>query len=136
MADLNQVMLIGRLTRNADLKYTAGGKAVSKFTLAVNEKRKEGDHWKDKADFFDCVLWGQLAESLNQYLSKGKQIGVIGKLSQERWEQDGQNRSKITINVQHIQLLSGGNSGSDTEQKQESFTSSAVDDGFSDELPL
>jgi len=132
MADLNQVVLVGRLTRNAELKYTTSGKAVATFSLAVNEKRKEGDHWKDKADFFELVLWGQLAESLEQYLLKGKQIGVIGKLAQERWEQDGQNRSKVTVIVQTIQLLSGNNS--DSGPKQESLFSS--DDGYVDEVPF
>ncbi|MCL2210818.1 MAG: single-stranded DNA-binding protein [Treponema sp.] len=137
MADLNHVTVVGRLTRDASLKFTTNGKAVSKFTLAVNEKRKDGDHWKDSADFFDFVIWGQLAESLQMYLKKGKQIGVIGKLSQERWTaEDGQNRSKTVVTVQYVQLFGGGNTNSDNGNKseQESFTTN--DDGFSDEIPL
>jgi single-strand DNA-binding protein len=92
MSDVNNVTLIGRLVRDAELRYTASGKPVSKFSLAVNEKRKVGDQWKDEADFFEIVLWGQLGESLNRYLAKGKQIAVVGRLTQERWEQDGYNR--------------------------------------------
>jgi single-strand DNA-binding protein len=112
MSDVNNVTLIGRLVRDAELKYTANGKAVSKFSLAVNEKRKVGDRWEDTASFFEIVLWGQIAESLNQYLVKGKQIAVVGRLTQERWEQNGQNRSKIVITAETIQLLgSGNNSG-------------------------
>ena len=111
MADVNQVFLIGRLVRDADLRYTTSGKAVSKFAIAVNEKRKIGDKWEDKADFFEVVVWGQLGESLNQYLTKGKQIAIIGKLTQERWEQDGQNRSKVTVTAYTIQLLGGGTAG-------------------------
>jgi len=133
MSDLNQVALIGRLVRNAELRYTTNGKAVSKFSIAVHEKRKEGNQWKNKPDFFDLVLWGQIAESLQQYLVQGKQIAVAGKLSQERWEQDGQKRSKVVVTVRELQLLSG-NSVSDNGQKQETFTTN--DDGFSDDIPF
>jgi len=131
MADLNQVVLIGRLTHDAVLKYTTNGKAISKLSIAVSEKRKEGNQWKNKADFFDLVLWGQLAESLQQYLVKGKQIGIAGKLSQEKWEQDGQNRSKVVVTIRELQLLGGG---STPENGQKSYTTN--DDGFSDDIPF
>jgi single-strand DNA-binding protein len=110
MADLNHVVLIGRLTRDAELKYTANGQAVCKFSIAVNRRRKTGDQWVDEANFFDIVLWGRQGETLNQYLIKGKMVGVDGELRQDRWEQDGQNRSKVEVVVNNIQLL-GGNSG-------------------------
>jgi single-strand DNA-binding protein len=113
MADLNHVVLIGRLTRDAELKYTASGQAVCKFSIAVNRRRKNGDQWEDEANFFDIVLWGRQGESLNQYLVKGKMIGIEGELRQDRWQQDGQNRSKVEIVANNIQLLgaSGGGSG-------------------------
>jgi single-strand DNA-binding protein len=107
MADLNHVVLIGRLTRDAELKYTASGQAVCKFSIAVNRRRKNGDQWEDEANFFDIVLWGRQGESLNQYLVKGKMIGVEGELRQDRWQQDGQNRSKVEIVANNIQLISG-----------------------------
>lgn len=110
MADVNHVTLIGRLTRDADLKYTSSGMAVCKFAIAVNKRRKNGDQWVEEANFFDIVLWGRSGESLNQYLVKGKQIAVEGELRQNRWEQDGQARSKIEIVATNIQLL-GGNAG-------------------------
>jgi single-strand DNA-binding protein len=112
MPDLNHVILIGRLTRDAELKYTNGGIAVCKFSIAVNRKKKNGDQWVDEANFFDIVLWGRQGEALNQYLQKGKQIGVDGELRQERWQQDGQNRSRVEITANNIQLLGGGNNGS------------------------
>jgi single-strand DNA-binding protein len=115
MADLNHVVLLGRLTRDAELKYTAGGQAVCKFSIAVNRRRKNGDQWEDEANFFDVVVWGRQGESLNQYLIKGKMVGVDGELRQDRWQQDGQNRSKVEIVANYLQLLggsgSGGNSG-------------------------
>ncbi len=110
MADVNHVILIGRLTRDAELKYTSGGMAVCKFAIAVNKRRKQGDQWVDEANFFDIVLWGRSGETLNQYLVKGKQVAVEGELHQNRWEQDGQSRSKIEINANNVQLL-GGNAG-------------------------
>jgi single-strand DNA-binding protein len=108
MKDLNNVVEIGRLTRDAELKYTAGGTAVSKFSIAVNRRVKSGDQWKDEASFFEINLWGKQAESLNQYLIKGKQVAVDGELVQDRWTQDGQNRSKVYIKADDVQLLGGG----------------------------
>jgi single-strand DNA-binding protein len=107
MADLNHVTLIGRLTRDAELKYTANGQAVCKFSIAVNRRRRNGDQWEDEANFFDIVLWGRQGESLNQYLVKGKMVGIDGELRQDRWQQDGQNRSKVEIVANNLQLLGG-----------------------------
>jgi single-strand DNA-binding protein len=108
MADINHVILVGRLTRDAELKYTANGQAVCKFSIAVNRRRKQGEQWVDEANFFDVVVWGRQGESLNQYLVKGKLIGVDGELRQDRWEQDGQNRSKVEIVANNLQLLGSG----------------------------
>lgn len=111
MADLNHVTLIGRLTRDAELKYTPGGLAISSFSIAVNRRRKNGDQWVDEVSYFDINLYGKPAESLKQYLTKGKQVAVDGELRQDRWEKDGQNHSKIYIAANNVQLL-GGNTGS------------------------
>ncbi len=111
MADLNHVMLIGRLTRDAELKYTPNGYAISNFSVAVNRRKKNGEQWVDEVSYFEINLFGKSAESLKQYLLKGKQVGIDGELRQDRWEQDGQPRSKIVINANNIQLL-GGNTGS------------------------
>jgi single-strand DNA-binding protein len=107
MADINRVILVGRLTRNAELKYTNSGAAVSKFSLAINQRRKKGDQWEDEVHYFDVSLWGKSAESINQYLVKGKQVGVEGQLRQDRWQQDGQNRSKVEIFATNVMLLGG-----------------------------
>ena len=108
MADINHVVLVGRLTRNAELKYTNNGSAVSKFSIAINQRRKKDDQWVDESHFFDIVLWGKTAESLNQYLVKGKQVGIEGQLRQNRWEQEGQARSKVEIFATNVMLLGGG----------------------------
>jgi len=111
MADINRVILVGRLTRNAELKYTNSGAAVSKFSLAINQRRKKGDQWEDEVHYFDVSLWGKSAESINQYLVKGKQVGVEGQLRQDRWQQDGQNRSKVEIFATNVMLLGSGGAG-------------------------
>ena len=141
MADVNHVVLIGRLTRDAELKYTAGGQAVCKFSIAVNRRRKQGDQWVDEPNFFDIVLWGRQGETLNQYLLKGKQIGVEGELRQDRWEQDGQNRSRVEVVANNLQLLGGGgNSGvsnAGNGGRQESAPGVEQDStGFTDDIPF
>lgn len=109
MADINHVTLVGRLTRDAELKYTNSGQAVSNIALAVNQRRRRDDQWVDEAHFFDCVVWGRTAEVLNQYLVKGKQVGIEGQLRQRRWEQEGRARSQVEISVNNIQLLGSRN---------------------------
>ena len=102
---MNHVSLIGRLTRDAEQTYTKSGAPLAKFSLAVNERRKQGDEWTDYAHFIDCTLWGKRAESLGKYLVKGKQIGVTGSLDQQRWEKDGQKRSRVEVKVFDVDLL-------------------------------
>ena len=111
MADINHVTLVGRLTRDAELKYTNSGMAVSTIGVAINERRRRDEQWVDEAHFFDCVVWGKTAEALNQYLVKGKQVGIEGRLRQSRWEQDGRTRSRVEISVNNLQLLGGRNDG-------------------------
>jgi single-strand DNA-binding protein len=107
--DLNRVILVGRLTRDAELQYTSSGWAILKMGLACNRRRKQGDQWIDEANFFDVTLFGKRGESLSQYLQKGQQIAVEGQLKQDRWEQDGMKRSKVVIEATNIQLLGGKN---------------------------
>lgn len=105
MADINRVIEIGRLTRDAEVTYTPGGMAIAKMSIAVNRRVKNGDGWADEANYFDVQVFGKQAESLKPFLTKGKQIGVDGYLKQDRWEKDGQKFSKVTINANDIQLL-------------------------------
>ena len=107
MKDINSVVLVGRLTRDAELKYTPTGTAILNLSVAVNRSVKRGDAWEDEVSFFDIVLFGKLAESIAQYCTKGQQIGVQGALRQERWEKDGAKRSKVKIIAETLQLLGG-----------------------------
>ncbi len=107
MKDINITVLAGRLTRDAELRYAKSGTAVGAFSLAVNRSVKRGDKWEDEASFFDCTMFGKRAESLQQYLVKGTQLIVSGELEQQRWEKDGQNRSKVVVIVNDVQLVGG-----------------------------
>jgi len=135
MANMNHVTLIGRLTRDAEMKYTNSGMAVARFSLAVNSRRKNGDQWEDKANFFDCTVFGKTAENLTQYLTKGKEIAVEGSLNQSRWEQDGQSRSRIEVIAQNIQLLGGKSESAPSTGSIERYQP-PEDNGFEDDIPF
>ena len=111
--DINSVVLVGRLTRDAEMTYANSGTAICKFAIANNYSRKQGDSWQDETNFFDCVLFGRRGEALQRYLTKGQQVGVQGVLRQDRWESDGQKRSRVQVVVNELNLLGspGGGSG-------------------------
>ncbi|MCR5761195.1 MAG: single-stranded DNA-binding protein [Sphaerochaetaceae bacterium] len=113
--DINVVVLVGRLTRDCDIRSTQSGMSVCRFSVAVNRRKKTGDSWGDEANFFDVVLMGKSADSLRSYLTKGRQVSVEGELRQSRWEQDGQSHSKIEIIANNVQLLSSPGTQSTSE---------------------
>ena len=139
--DLNSVILIGRLTRDAELTYLQSGSAVANISVAVNRSRKEGEQWVSEVNYFDVSLFGKQAETLKQYLLKGKQIAIQGALKQDRWEKDGQKFSKIRIIANNIELLGGKSEGSggfssgngyggNSYQGQGSFSGGNVSGGY------
>jgi len=135
--DINHVVIVGRLTRDAELKFTNNGTPVCKFSIANNQRRKKEDQWVDEAHFFEVALWGKQAESINQYLKKGKQIGVEGQLRQDRWEQNGQARSRVEINASNVQLLGGApRSGSGEKTEMPDSPEPAGGDKFEDDIPF
>jgi single-strand DNA-binding protein len=109
MASFNRVVLVGNLTRDVELRHTPNNTAVTDIAIAVNERIKRNEQWVDEAHFFDITLWGRLAEIAAEYLSKGSSVLVEGRLKLDRWEQDGQKRSKIKIVGEKMQMLGGGN---------------------------
>lgn len=103
--DINKVLVIGRLTRDADKKVTNSGLAFVNFSIANGYRKKNGDQWADETNYFECVILGKSAESVFPYLKKGRQVAIDGELRQNRWEQDGQSRSKVVIIANSVQLL-------------------------------
>ena len=107
--DINVVTLAGRLTRDMDVRATKSGFPIGNFSIACNgiHKSANGDYEK-VPNFFDCVVTGQRAEGLSKMLSKGTQVFLTGALRQETWEKDGMKRSKVSIYVDTINIVSGG----------------------------
>jgi len=161
MADLSVAVLVGRLTRDAELKYTNSGQAVCHFSVATSSRKKKGDQWVDEASFWDVDLWGKQGESINQYLTKGKLVAVEGSMRQDRWEQDGQSRMKVIISANTVQLLGssaqggqqyGGSQGAEGSQgpqggarqyqpreagrQQGPAAQAPASDDFSDDIPF
>ena len=134
MSDMNNVHLIGRLTRDAELTYTSTGTAICKFSLAVNDTYMKDGQKQQNVSFFNVVLWGKRGEALTQYLLKGKQVGIEGKLKQERWQdKEGKSRQNVNIVCNQLQLLGGaGQSGSSNKPE----AAPAPKDDFEDDIPF
>ncbi len=126
---LNQVTLMGNLTRDPELRQTPTGQNVTSFSLALNRSFKDSNGaWQDATDYIDCVAWGPLAERVSQYLSKGRRCLVQGRVQSRSWEQDGQKRSKVEVLAADVTFLDARGEGSDTEggNNAASSTSSSV----------
>lgn len=104
--DINKVLVIGRLTRDADKKVSNSGMAFVGFSIANGYRKKNGDQWADETNYFECVILGKSAESVFPYLKKGRQVAIDGELRQNRWESNGQKMSKVVILANTLQLLS------------------------------
>lgn len=105
---VNTVTLAGNLTAEPELRQTPTGVYVVKFSIAVNERKhnRATDEWEDRPSFFDCVMYGKRAESVSRFLGRGSKVSIQGKLRQDRWEFQGQNRSKVIVIVDEIELMS------------------------------
>jgi single-strand DNA-binding protein len=109
MASLNNVVLLGNLTRDPEVRYTPSGTPVATLGLAVNNRMKQGDEWKDDPCFIDVVVFGKQAESCGEYLSKGQPVLIEGRLRYRTWEgQDGQKRSKHEVSAFRVQFMPKG----------------------------
>ncbi|MBP7095727.1 MAG: single-stranded DNA-binding protein [Spirochaetia bacterium] len=115
MADMSIAVLIGRLTRDAELKYTNSGTAICKFGLAVNVRQKKGDQWVDEPNYYNVVVWGKDGERLNQYLTKGKLVAVEGNLRHDKWEQDGVQRLAVEVSANSVSFVGGRQDGGSSE---------------------
>ena len=109
-SDVNVVVLVGRLTRDCNLRYTNNGTPIISFSIAVNKAKRNSDgSWGDEPLFIDCVYFASNAQNISQYLLKGRQVAVQGELRQSKWtSQDGQPRSRLEVAVNTLSLLSSG----------------------------
>lgn len=126
MASFNQVTLVGNVTRDVEVKFLQSGAAVADVSIAVNDRVKRGDKWEDEVSFFDVTYFGRTAEVAGEYLQKGSSILVGGRLKQETWKKDGENRSKVKVIGDKLQML-GGKPGGGRPQQQQGDESSQID---------
>lgn len=106
---INQVILMGNLTRDPELRTTPNGQSVCSFSLAVNRSWQGSDgSQQDAVDYFDITAWGKLGELVNQYMAKGRKCLVQGRLSQRSWEKDGQKHNKVEVVASDVTFLDGG----------------------------
>lgn len=114
MASYNKVILIGNLTRDPELRYTAKGTAIARIGLAVSRKwRNEAGEMQEETTFVDVDAFGRQAETIGQYLKKGRPIMIEGRLRLDQWEDKntGQKRSKLGVVLELFQFLDSGNRG-------------------------
>lgn len=103
---INNVVVVGNLTRDVELRSTAGGTPVLSFGIAVNDRRKNASgQWEDVPNFFECVTFGNRATALSDILTKGMKVAVAGKLHYSSWEKDGQKHSKVDIIANEVELM-------------------------------
>lgn len=117
---INKAIISGNLTRDPELRSTAGGTGILSFGVAVNDRRKnqQTGEWEDYPNYIDCAMFGARAEAVSRYLSKGSKVAIEGKLRWSQWERDGQKRSKVEVVVDEVEFLgkptaasSGGQGG-------------------------
>ena len=110
MGDLNVVTILGRLTRDVELKQTNGG-TVARFSLANGYRKKQGSEYVEATNFIDCVAFGKTGEAIQKYVSKGQRLLVSGELRWSSWESDGKKQSKLEVLVESFNFIERKESG-------------------------
>lgn len=131
---VNQVAVVGNLTRDVELRSTQGGTAVLSFGIAVNDRRKnqQTGQWEDVPNFFECVTFGNRATALSDILTKGMKVAIAGKLHYSSWEKDGQKHSKVDIIANDVELMQNRR----PQQEQQYQPTQQVQDVYDEDLPF
>ncbi|MCL4485062.1 MAG: single-stranded DNA-binding protein [Nitrospirae bacterium] len=116
MSSFNKVILMGHLVRDPELRVTGGGTNIGTFTLAINNRVKDD---KESVSYIDCVAFGKQADFAKEYLTKGMPILIEGRLNQQRWEQEGQKRSKVEVIVQTVTFVGPKKNGDNAPETSE-----------------
>lgn len=141
--DLNTVQLIGRMTRDPELKQTSSGTSYCRFSIANNRNYSVNGEKREEVSFFNCVAWGKQAEIITRYCRKGKQVAIEGRLKQNSWDdKDGKKQSTVDVVVDQLQMLGQSDSqdrgnGGGGYQPQESYggqSSSAPAEDFPSDM--
>jgi single-strand DNA-binding protein len=141
-SDLNKAIIIGRLTRDPELRYTQGGTSVCSFSIANNRTYVSAGEKKETVSYFNCVAWAKTGEVIAEYCKKGQRIGIEGRLQQRSWDdQEGKKRQTVEIVVDNFQFLSTSGKGASegapeapsSSSSNEPSSSGTMDNPFSDE---
>jgi single-strand DNA-binding protein len=112
MASYNRVILVGNLTSDPELRYIPSGTAVTELRMAINDRRKTASgEWVEETTFVDVTLWGRTAEIATEYLNKGSNVLIEGRLKLDTWEKDGKKNSKLRVVGDKMQMLGGKGGG-------------------------
>jgi len=112
MAGINKVLIIGNLGRDPEVRYAQSGMAICKLSVAVTERVKDGDAWKDVTEWFRVTVFGKTAENAGQYLQKGRQVYVEGRLKTDKYkDKDGVEKTSVEVIANTLQFLGGGDKG-------------------------
>jgi len=141
MANLNKVLLIGRLIKDPELKYTASQTPVCNACMATNKTWMKDGTKQESTEFHNLLIWGKRGESFEKYLVKGREVYVEGELVTSSWEaKDGSKRYKTEINVNHFEFIGGNvdknNALKSAHDKQQDYKVSTNDSFASDEIPF
>lgn len=143
MASINRVVLVGNLTADPELRSLPSGSSVCQLRIAVNDRVKDRTtgEWTDYANYFDVTVFGQQGERCAQYLSKGRQVAIDGRLRWRSWETaEGQKRSKVEVIADSVQFIGPRDGGAAAPQRGGPFPSDTglepADDDFADDIPF
>lgn len=132
---INQVIIMGNLTRDPELRSTPNGQSVCSFSLALNRSYKDqSGEWQDATDYIDVTAWAQLGERVSQYLTKGRRCLVVGRLQSRSWEQDGQKRSKVEVLANDVTFLDSRGGEASPSGPSDAPTSSKQKDTVVDDI--
>lgn len=114
---INQVIIMGNLTRDPELRQTPNGQSVCSFSLALNRSYKDGSgEWQEMTDYVDVTAWANLGERVAQYMTKGRRCLVTGRLQSRSWEQEGQKRSKVEVVANDVTFLDSRGASDQSDQ--------------------
>ena len=128
---MNIVTLIGRLTKDPEIKYGSSGKAYARFTLAITRPLN-----KEETDFINCVAFGKTAELIEKYVKKGNRFGVVGRLQVGSYEKDGEKRITTDVMVDQIEFLESKSESSESPKKQAAKKTEDIPYEDDDEFPF
>jgi single-strand DNA-binding protein len=141
---INRVVIVGNLTRDPEMRVTPGGTSVCQLRIAVNERVKDqsSGEWGDRPNYFDVNVFGAQGERCGQWLARGRQVAVEGRLRWSEWERDGQKRQKVDIVADNVQFI-GPREGGGAPQRQQAggpaFNDAGLDvpeEDFDSDIPF